>query len=43
MSPVFLTIYVLIWPVIVAVVLWVLVRAFVHEWQTAKREGRPLI
>ena len=43
MSPLFLTIYVLIWPAIVAVVLWVLVSAFFKEWRSARREGRPLI
>lgn len=43
MSPLFMTLYVLIWPAIVAVVLWVLVSAFIKEWRTAKREGRPLI
>ena len=43
MSTLFLTIYVLIWPAIVAVVLWVLVSAFVKEWREARRDGRPLI
>lgn len=38
-----LTIYVLIWPAIVAVVLGVLVRAFVSELRAARREGRPLV
>ncbi len=43
MSVFFLTLYILIWPVIVAVVLFVLGKAFVQEVREAKREGRPLI
>lgn len=43
MSPILLTIYVLVWPVIVAGVLSVLVRGFVKEAAEAKREGLPLI
>ncbi len=38
-----LSFYVLIWPAIVAIVLAVLVRAFVSELRAARREGRPLI
>jgi len=38
-----LTLYVLIWPVIVLGVLVVIVRAFVKEWRQAKREGRSII
>ena len=38
-----LTLYVLIWPVIVAVVLFVLSRAFISEWREARREGRDII
>ncbi|GAA2462121.1 MULTISPECIES: putative transporter small subunit [Agromyces] len=38
-----LTLYVLIWPVIVLGVLAVIVRAFVKEWRQAKREGRSII
>ncbi|WP_224766181.1 putative transporter small subunit [Nocardioides campestrisoli] len=38
-----LTLYVLIWPVIVAVVLFVLSRAFVSDWRAARREGRDII
>lgn len=43
MTPILLTIYVLIWPVIVAGVLAVLVRSFVKEATEAKRAGVPLI
>ena len=43
MSPTFLTIYVLMWPVLVAGVLFALVRAFSREWRNAKQEGRSLI
>lgn len=38
-----LTVYVLIWPAIVAVVLFVIGRGFFKEWWTARREGRDLI
>ncbi|MET4004510.1 MULTISPECIES: putative transporter small subunit [Arthrobacter] len=43
MSVFFLTLYILIWPVIVAGVLYVLGKAFIQEIRAAKREGRPLI
>ena len=43
MSEFFLTLYVLVWPVIVAGVLYVLGKAFIQEIRDAKREGRPLI
>ena len=43
MSIAFLTTYVLIWPLIVAVVLFVLVRAFMKEWRKARRAGRSII
>lgn len=43
MSPILLTIYVLMWPVIVAGVLAVLVRGFSKEFLEARREGEPLI
>ena len=38
-----LTLYVLIWPAIVAVVLLVIGRAFLAEWRASRREGRDLI
>lgn len=43
MSSTFLTVYVLMWPVLVAGVLFVLVRAFSREWRKARREGRTLV
>ena len=38
-----LTLYVLIWPVVVAGVLFVISRAFVRELRAAKAEGRSVI
>lgn len=38
-----LTLYVLIWPAIVALVLAVICMAFYKEWRAAKDEGRRII
>ena len=38
-----LTFYVLMWPAIVAVVLFIIGRGFFREWLTSRREGRDLI
>jgi len=43
LSTVLLTCYVLIWPVIVAGTLFVILRAFFRDWQTARRQGRSII
>lgn len=43
MSPMILTAYVLIWPVIVAGVLFFLLRSAVKEWVIAKKHNRPII
>ncbi|WP_210768444.1 putative transporter small subunit [Occultella glacieicola] len=43
MSTIALTVYVLIWPAVVAVVLYVIGRAFFTEWLEARREGRDII
>lgn len=43
MNHAFLTLYVLAGPVVVAGVLFVLVRAYVREARKASGEGRPLI
>jgi hypothetical protein len=43
MSTLVLSVYVLIWPVVVAAVLFVIGRAFVTEWRDARREGRDII
>ena len=38
-----LTAYVLIWPVIVAAVLFVISRAFISEWLQARKEGPRMV
>lgn len=43
MSPMFLTAYTLAFPLVVAVVLFVLVRAFWREWRIARSQGRRII
>jgi predicted ABC-type sugar transport system permease subunit len=43
MSTMFLSLYLLIWPLIVATVLAVIVYAFGKEWQAARKAGRPLM
>ncbi|SJN15775.1 hypothetical protein FM104_00560 [Microbacterium esteraromaticum] len=43
MSTIALTVYVLMWPVIVAGTLTVIVRAFVKEARKAKAENRSII
>ena len=43
MDSLMLSLYVLIWPVIVGGVLYTLVHAFMREVREARREGRPLI
>ncbi|MGV0834827.1 putative transporter small subunit [Mycolicibacterium thermoresistibile] len=43
MSTFALTVYVLMWPVIVAVVLGVLIVAFTKEWLKSRRSGEDLI
>ncbi|MFC9886124.1 putative transporter small subunit [Streptomyces pilosus] len=43
MSTTALTAYVLMWPVLVAVVLFVISRGFLHEWAEARRKGEDLI
>lgn len=43
MSTLSLTIYVLVWPVLVTVVLGVLCRGFFKEWFEARRNGEDLI
>ncbi|WP_218005490.1 putative transporter small subunit [Janibacter limosus] len=43
MSITALTVYILIWPVIVAVILAVICVGFYKEWRAAKDEGRRII
>lgn len=38
-----LTVYVLMWPVVVAGIIVVISRAFIGEWMTARKEGRDII
>lgn len=43
MTTILLTCYVLVWPVMVAGVLFVITRGFLTEWRKARREGRSII
>ncbi|WP_312182876.1 putative transporter small subunit [Arthrobacter sp.] len=43
MTEFWLTVYVLIWPVIVAGTLIVICRGFFRDWVEARREGRRII
>ncbi|QXQ09164.1 putative transporter small subunit [Paeniglutamicibacter sp. Y32M11] len=43
MSIFWLTVYVLIWPVVVGGTLFVIVRAFYREWREARAEGRGMV
>lgn len=43
MEPMILTVYVLIWPVIVAGTLFVITRAFLREWRQARRDERTMV
>jgi hypothetical protein len=43
MDPLMLTVYVLVWPVIVIGTLTVIIRAFVTDARQAKKEGRQII
>lgn len=38
-----MTMYVLVWPIVVAVVLAVISRAFYLEWRDARRRGEDII
>ncbi len=38
-----LTFYVLMWPAIVAAVLFFIARGFLRDWREAKEEGRTII
>ncbi|HEY4535813.1 MAG TPA: putative transporter small subunit [Enteractinococcus sp.] len=37
------TFYLLMWPVLVAIIMFVIARGFFKEWAQARREGRMLI
>lgn len=43
MSTLLLTLYVLVWPALVAGTLWVIVRAFFGDWRRSREEGRSII
>ena len=43
MSAFWLTVYVLVWPLLTLGTLTVIVRAFYKEWRTARGEGRDMI
>ncbi|MGF0257834.1 putative transporter small subunit [Rhodococcus erythropolis] len=43
MSTALLTIYVLIWPALVLVVLGVISKGFFKDWATARRDGEDLV
>ena len=43
MATFWLTVYVLAWPVIVAGVLLQIVRAFFHDWNKSRKDGRSII
>ncbi|MFR9676314.1 putative transporter small subunit [Streptomyces sp. TR06-5] len=43
MSTLALTVYVLMWPAVVAVVLFTISRSFLREWLQARRDGQRLI
>lgn len=43
MQTALLTVYVLLWPVLVAVVLGVISYNFAQEWRHARRTGRDLV
>jgi hypothetical protein len=43
MGTLMLSVYVLVWPAIVAGVLYFIVRAFFREWREARKEGKALI
>lgn len=38
-----LTIYVLMWPVLVAIIMFVIARGFFADWREAREEGRSII
>lgn len=38
-----LTVYALIWPVTVAVILFLISKGFYQDWREARKEGRTLV
>ncbi len=43
METILLTVYVLIWPIIVAGVLWTVCRGFLKDWAESRKAGRSII
>lgn len=43
MGPTLLTIYILMWPAIVAIVLYVIAHGFLKEWKEARKKGHTLV
>ena len=43
MTTIALTAYVLVWPVLVAIVMFVIARGFLREWLESRRSGKDLI
>ncbi len=43
MTTIALTAYVLVWPVLVAIVMFVIARGFLREWLESRRSGEDLV
>lgn len=43
MNTIALTAYVLVWPVLVAIVMAVIANGFVREWLASRRSGKDLV
>lgn len=43
LNAIIISAYLLVWPLVVAVVLGVIVAAFGKEWRAARKAGRPLM
>lgn len=43
MNTAVLTVYVLIWPVLVAATLFVITRGVIREWVTARKSGKTVV
>lgn len=43
MESILLTAYVLVWPLLAGIVLFVISSGFIKEWREARREGRDMI
>ncbi|WP_235530191.1 putative transporter small subunit [Nocardioides sp. Root151] len=43
MHSILMTVYVLVWPLLSGIVLFVITSGFIKEWREARREGRDLI